>query len=1395
MGTPVTERRGVGRGWWRACAAVLVAACLGMPAAVLAQASSCGIVANPPTFQEGEPNQVLNFSFDVVTVGTGTCTSASGTIAVTFGNGTVSDATFTSGPGTVSFTLTLPSQRGDGTGVQAQCTNCDPGSSQAFFDGYVRNLWSIEFVDPPSGNLQAVPNSQVNLQVQLLLNGAPADSGEDSVCWQLVSNPAGDAALGPGDFSCEAAPASAAKGLVIGGGTGTFIPGGANGVATIALDVGSASLDPVEVVVSPSQDPMVMASIKVATVPTLQAVTSSPITVDTGTSFPVEVQTLDINGGPSPGKQIVFASTAAPEISGGATVPTDGNGSAITNFVANAAGSYPGAITATYDPTPASPGSGDEQTVVFAVEVNDVVALSKPASGSGDNQVATVNQPFAEPLAALVTRNGSPSPGESVGWQVVSGAAELASTSSSTGSDGLATNTVTAGPTTGPIQVRAFLLSDPSQETFYTLTAESVRTLRMPSTGSGNLQSGTPGATLNPLVAQAFDDGAPAPGVAVNWTVLSGAAMLGASQTVTDSNGNAQVPVTLGSTTGPVQVQASRVDEPTASVIYELNVVDVERLTIVSGADQQPLAGTEGDPLVVRFTRNGVPVQGVTVQWTVTSGDATVAPATSTTDGQGLASTVPGFGDDGGSVVIQASAGNAQPQQFSFTVSGGSGPPPEGLVLTMVSGDDQRGAPGSRAEQPLVVQVSDGDGEPLAGVLVNWRLLSGTAQLDASDVRTGEDGRAALGFRFAQVPGAIEIRASVFSDVSVVDFDAEAFAPSISIVSGDGQQGEPGQPLPEDFVVAIAEPVLAKALEGTQVSWTLIEGDGTLASPTTTTDAQGQARNRLTLGSSTGTYRVRAQVPGGAHVEFTAVAGSEGELAPVSGDAQTLPTQTLSEPLVVELRDAAGNPVQGATLTWSGDNAEPEAETTTTDAQGRSSNRVRVVLPGAASVTVTAQDLDVEPVVFAINGGVINTEGLAPNQVEVADAIDQLCPALAALENRSAEQDDLLARCLELVENSGDNPDLVADALEEMLQDVALTQVNAALLTASAQFDNLKARIAALRSGARGFSIAGLNVAGAGGVLPLSLLQADGEDAEVGADFGRWGFFASGTVGRGEVDAGAATPEYDFDTAGLTAGVDYRVSDRWIVGAAAGFSRQDTEVAGERGKVDTDGWSMSAYTTWFNEDSWYLDGVLTWGSNDYELERRIRYTITAPDGSVTSVDQLASADSDGSQLAAAVSFGRDFQRGAWNIGPYFRGTWTRVEFDDYTEQLIANLPGSGLGLSVEARDVTSATAVLGGKLTYTASRDWGILMPHVNVEWEHEFKDDPQNIVMRFLHDPTQTPIALQGDALDTDYFNVGIGLSALFPGGKSGFLYYEHLVGASGISQGNLAIGVRIEF
>ncbi|MEO6065412.1 MAG: autotransporter outer membrane beta-barrel domain-containing protein, partial [Lysobacterales bacterium] len=431
----------------------------------------------------------------------------------------------------------------------------------------------------------------------------------------------------------------------------------------------------------------------------------------------------------------------------------------------------------------------------------------------------------------------------------------------------------------------------------------------------------------------------------------------------------------------------------------------------------------------------------------------------------------------------------------------------------------------------------------------------------------------------------------------------------------------------------------------------------------------------------------------------------------------------------------------------------------------------------------------------------------------IAQALDNACAALRTLRSGGATlnagQADLLARCDDLEFSAGNDPDGVVDALEGILSDEAEAQNTAALTIAAAQFDNLKARIAALRSGTNGASFGGLALQGSNGAVPLSFASnalnpnanasaTDGQPApaEAGIDFDRWGFFATGTIGDGDRNPGGGSTGFDFETRGLTAGVDYRYNDSLIFGAAVGYASNDTDIGNNAGKLESRGLSISGYSTFYKGDSWYADGVLTHGSNQYDITRNVEFTLTAPSGTASTVDQVNTASPDGSQFSAAFTAGRDFQRGAWGFGPFLRWQYTSVDFDGYTETVSnPNAPGLGLTVAVNERKVKSMQGVLGGKATYTMSTAWGILIPHFQFEYLREFKSDPDALLSRLVFDPTGTQIEVTGSDVDQSFMNLGLGVSAIFANGRSAFMYYEKLLGQEGTSKDSLAIGIRIEF
>ncbi|HWT16950.1 MAG TPA: autotransporter outer membrane beta-barrel domain-containing protein, partial [Patescibacteria group bacterium] len=819
---------------------------------------------------------------------------------------------------------------------------------------------------------------------------------------------------------------------------------------------------------------------------------------------------------------------------------------------------------------------------------------------------------------------------------------------------------------------------------------------------------------------------------------------------------------------------------------------------------------SESGAFIVALTRGGTPLPNAAIHWEVMAGDATLTASDTQTDSSGRAQTSALFGAAAGTVIVHASHTAMSSQgtnivvstDFSVTVGA-----PEARII-VVSGNAQTGSVGSLLDQPIVFRLESPSGEPISDAILQFS-ATGPGVLTQTSAITNAGGEAATQLRFGSTPGVVTVSASLGSGTTPASAIATSFTPTLAIRSGNQQTGAPGIELPDALVVRLSQAAAgsAKGLGGVAVNWQVVCGNGTLQAASTATDAAGESANHLTLGTTPGCNDVTASVAGIGSVIFNATGGVPAGtvIEIVAGNGQALVPLEDSSPLQVRVRTAGGEPIAGAVVSFVADRAEATltpAEATSSG-NGLASSIVRIGLPTGVRVVARLRDApDVAGVEFTLNVGVGNTEGLAPAEVGVADAIDAACPQLAGMTNLSPQQSDLLARCSELVVNAEDDPSDVGRALGEMLADEATSQNNAALMAANGQLDNLKARFAALRAGARGLDLAGLNVLVPGGalsfgLLPSAVVMAAGEPPEeVGAAFSRWGFFATGTIGRGKRDPDTFDPGFEYDSYDITAGIDHRLTDSWILGGALGLNRNNTDLPDDRGSMDASGWSVSGYASYFNASAWYADAVLSWGSNHFDLDRRINYGIDSLAGSRTLINQIASASPDGDRTSLSLSLGRDFNRGAWTFGPYVRASYSKLDFDAYTETMSDPAgPGSGLALAVDARTLKSLQGVIGGKFSYAVSTSWGVLVPNAQFEWVKEFEDDPEMLVSRFAFDPTNTAILVESDRIDGDYVNLGLGLSGVFANGRSAYVYYEHVAGQDRMRSDSLAIGVRIEF
>ncbi len=470
---------------------------------------------------------------------------------------------------------------------------------------------------------------------------------------------------------------------------------------------------------------------------------------------------------------------------------------------------------------------------------------------------------------------------------------------------------------------------------------------------------------------------------------------------------------------------------------------------------------------------------------------------------------------------------------------------------------------------------------------------------------------------------------------------------------------------------------------------------------------------------------------------------------------------------------------------------------------GEASNQLEILTAGVITVTAKvntsagqlpqfrAEDDPPDSIKFTVNAGFQGSPELTENQRRVGIALDSACSALQAQANAlTAEQQDLLDSCNTLQAGPAA---VVSAGLDRLAPEEIFAIGTASIDTADIQVTNVQTRINAIRVGSQGLDLAALNMNIHGQIIPGLVSEVIADELMGGAagdedNFSRLGVFVNGSFSVGELDKTEVEKGLDFSSQGLTLGADYRLNDNLVLGAALGLVSYDGDFSTEQGSISLSGTSISAFMTWYEQDDAYFDAIVTYGTNDFEVKRRINLAGQA--------DQFAKSKPSATELSISIGSGLDYQRDDWQFGPYGRLAYTQAKVDDYNEKASdPDAAGIGSVLSIESQTLESTVLVLGGQLSKTLNTERGVFIPQLRLELEHRLNDKDRTLQAGFIHDPSASVFELESESIDTDYLNLGTGFSAIFKNGKSGYLFYETRIGQDRVSQHWLKGGLRFEF
>ena len=419
--------------------------------------------------------------------------------------------------------------------------------------------------------------------------------------------------------------------------------------------------------------------------------------------------------------------------------------------------------------------------------------------------------------------------------------------------------------------------------------------------------------------------------------------------------------------------------------------------------------------------------------------------------------------------------------------------------------------------------------------------------------------------------------------------------------------------------------------------------------------------------------------------------------------------------------------------------------------------------------------------------------GLNAARRNVGAAIDIICPELSRRQSSlTSAQRDLLARCADMkVKDSAGQVPLgnsnLPDVLLKVTSDGTPAQGRTVIETRSSQLRSVGTRLSALRLGATGVSLSGLKLDDGQTISAGQLLGLPERGGGASADpdlYGRFGVFLNGVGNFGSRDSTADEVGFDFHTVGATGGADYRITDNLVAGLAFTYLRTDADTNFSLGEVGSNSYGFSLYGTYY-VGSLYVDLLAGFTWYNYDTTRRIVYGAGS-----TAVDRTAKGDTDGWQYTLNGGAGYDFKLGGTTLTPFARVEYLNLQIDGFSER-----GSNGLDLQIRKQTVESLVTVLGGRIAHAISTPFAVLIPHLRLEWRHEYLNDSRSITAKFVNDPFGVFFTIPTENPDRDYFALGAGVAAALKKGVAAFLDYETVIGLRDITTHNFTAGVRVQF
>ena len=253
-----------------------------------------------------------------------------------------------------------------------------------------------------------------------------------------------------------------------------------------------------------------------------------------------------------------------------------------------------------------------------------------------------------------------------------------------------------------------------------------------------------------------------------------------------------------------------------------------------------------------------------------------------------------------------------------------------------------------------------------------------------------------------------------------------------------------------------------------------------------------------------------------------------------------------------------------------------------------------------------------------------------------------------------------------------------------------------------------------------------------------------------------------------EIDGNFAN-DFDGEESSFTAGVDYRVSQDFLIGVLFDGSTADYDFTG--GGSDVDSFRAAIYGTYGQPTGVYADFLVGYGNHSIDLDRT--------GGLLGGINSSTDADS----LQAMLTVGYAMQSGSMKHGPFGGIEYQKIDVDGYTQ-------GGALPIRVNGYDVDSLRLLAG----YRVEAAYGKFTPFASLAYAHELEDDQLSTTAVIV--PGGAGFGVTGSGLDSAFLisigtNYAINSDLTLTGGYHG----ELAAGGDGADSHGASLGLNYAF